>query len=395
MVELDVHARPRPRCDSASNERSDSSASTTSHSPAPQAALRARRAQLAADEVAGLQPGASSAWAAIERRRRLAVRARRSRSSRFSALSSRAARRGQLAQAARARGDALGVVGRDRGGDELDVVAGGDVGRRRGRRGRSIAQRAQRLEAGGLRAVRARDRRAERVRDARQPLIPAPPIPTRCMRRPLQGSVMPPSPRRGEHLARRSSRRRVRAASRRRRAAPSRASRAGSASSGADLSPQPLRPSARRRARRPRRPPRPSSARWRSGGRRPRAGTAPGSPAPVRGDLEDRAAGAGDGEVGRGQRVAERLDVGPQVVARGAGTARARSAVVVALRRRRAARRNGASRERLDRGLVDRARAQRAAEDEHARLVRARGRSGLAPRPRSVDGGGTGRPVTR
>ena len=60
---------------SLSSERSDSSASTTSHSPAPQPAFDPGRADGAADEVAGVHPAAAQRVDEHARRRRLAVRA--------------------------------------------------------------------------------------------------------------------------------------------------------------------------------------------------------------------------------------------------------------------------------------------------------------------------------
>ena len=86
----------------------------------------------------------------------------------------------------------------------------------------------------------------------------------------------------------------------------------------------------------------------------------------VLGELEDRAAGARDGEVG-GERARSRT---------GRRTRAARSAGRARAGRRSRARPGtcstwkGASAKRLDGGEVDRARAQRAAEDQHAGRVR-------------------------
>ena len=85
---------------------------------------------------------------------------------------------------------------------------------------------------------------------------------------------------------------------------------------------------------------------------------------PVLGELEDRAARARDGEVGGGQRLAERDQVVAQVVVR-AGR-REVGEVAPPGDVQDAVRRVG---ERGDRGVVDRARAERAAEHEHAALV--------------------------
>ena len=112
----------------------------------------------------------------------------------------------------------------------------------------------------------------------------------------------------------------------------------------------------------------------------------------VRGDLEDRAAGARHDQIAGQQRLAEVGDVAAQVVVRSPGAgprARARSRSPAACRTRKRAPANA-----VDRRLVDRPRALRAAEHEHARLVAARSRSGPARRRQSVAGAGTGRPVT-
>ena len=67
----------------------------------------------------------------------------------------------------------------------------------------------------------------------------------------------------------------------------------------------------------------------------------------------------------------------------------------VAARRRRASTRYGASANAATAALVDRARAERAAEHEHAALVAARCRARARAAARSPSRGGTGRPVTR
>ena len=58
---------------SLSSERSDSSASTTSHSPVSPAGVGARAADLAADQVARVRPGAAQRVHEHARGRRLAV----------------------------------------------------------------------------------------------------------------------------------------------------------------------------------------------------------------------------------------------------------------------------------------------------------------------------------
>ena len=116
----------------------------------------------------------------------------------------------------------------------------------------------------------------------------------------------------------------------------------------------------------PRRPP-PSSARWRSGGRRTRADTGSGSAGspywassntepPARATARSAAASA----------LPERRDVLAQVVVL-AGRSQLGE---VARAGRRAGRGSGGVGERLDGGEVDRARAERAAEDQHARRLR-------------------------
>jgi hypothetical protein len=95
---------------SASIERSDSSASTTSHSPAP-VGVQPGRAQRAADEVAGSIAAAQQRVGDHRGRRRLAVRAGdRDRALQRAELGEQLGARA-VAQAALARGGALGVVG--------------------------------------------------------------------------------------------------------------------------------------------------------------------------------------------------------------------------------------------------------------------------------------------
>ena len=124
-------------------------------------------------------------------------------------------------------------------------------------------------------------------------------------------------------------------------------------------------------------------ARW-------RAGTGQHRRDAVLGELEDRAAGAGDREVGGRERLAERDQVVAQVVVR-AGRGQV-GEVAPAGDVEDAVGRVG---ERGDRRVVDRAGAERAAEDEHAALVGRRCRARRAPRSRSATRGGTGRPVTQ
>ena len=90
----------------------------------------------------------------------------------------------------------------------------------------------------------------------------------------------------------------------------------------------------------------------------------------VRGDLEHRAPGARDGEVGRGQRVCEIClgEVFAQVIARRQSSL-GELAVVAAPGHVQNA--EGAAGEGLRGRPVDRARSERAAEDEHACLIQA------------------------
>ena len=113
----------------------------------------------------------------------------------------------------------------------------------------------------------------------------------------------------------------------------------------------------------------------------------------VRGDLEDRAAGARHDQIAREQRLAELRDVAAQVVV--AGLARRRSC---RSRRSRSpaacSTRNRAPANASHRRPVDRPRALGAAEHEHARLAQCRSRSGPAPPASRWRARGTGRPVT-
>ena len=122
------------------------------------------------------------------RRRRLAVRAgdgdRRAQPGQLA----RAARRGAARAAALARPARSGFSARDRGGDD-DLGAVGHVG------GGVAGGRLDAGARGGARRTASRRARSEPVTDApsawatsARPLIPAPPIPTKCSRRPAHGS---------------------------------------------------------------------------------------------------------------------------------------------------------------------------------------------------------------
>ena len=128
----------------------------------------------------------------------------------------------------------------------------------------------------------------------------------------------------------------------------------------------------------------PSSARCRSGGRRWRADTGRGSPG-ARARRPRRPSRRRARRRGRAASSAspKRVDVRPQVVAPAPGTRGAQRVVVAPPGGvQHAVRRVG---ERLDRRLVDRPRAERAAEDEHAALAR---RAEAEPR---AGGGAVGR----
>ena len=295
--------------------------------PRAPAGVRARRAQLAADEVAGVhRRSRSSAWATIERGRRLAVRAGDGDRAPQRGELARAARRG-AARAARARGRrALGVVrARSRWRRRARRRRPRGRSRRRGRRPASIPAVAQRARGT---ATPARSEPVTCAPSARatsaRPLIPAPPI---------ADEVQPPAG----------------PACRSRRALDRRAAARRREQLGGDrLRPRPGRASARRRARhrgqprrgrRAARRPRRAAAR-RSARRRARTTAAPrvGHPARVGGLV----VGGGVRDTGRGspgcpcaaisktepparathevgRRAAPRrscVDVGAQVVAR-------------------------------------------------------------------------------
>ena len=168
-----------------SSERSDSSASTTIHSPLPQPAFEPGGAQLAADDIGRVEPRALER---VHRHRRVVVlpwvpvTARQRRSAAISA--SRSAR-----CSSRSAAGALGVPGRDRGRVD-DLGAGGDVA------GGVAEDRldpvlAQPLGVARLGSVRAGHRGAELVGDQRQTAHPGAadadevqpaPVPVLCRR---------------------------------------------------------------------------------------------------------------------------------------------------------------------------------------------------------------------
>src|SRR5205085_4377278 len=84
------------------------------------------------------------------------------------------------------------------------------------------------------------------------------------------------------------------------------------------------------------------------------------------GDREDRAAAPSHQEVAGEQRLAELGDVRPEVVMRTRGPQLAQVSVTGGVKHPEAR-----SRERLDRRVIDRSCSLRAAEHEHARLLRA------------------------
>ena len=137
----------------------------------------------------------------------------------------------------------------------------------------------------------------------------------------------------------------------------------------------------------------PSSGRWRSGGRRRRADTGSAPPAARTGPARRPSRRRGRPRVGGGERQC-RTASGTRA---GRSARRATASVGEVAARRRCARRGRARpANACDRRLVDRARAERAAEHEHAGLVAARSRAGPRARARSVDpAAGPARPVTR
>ena len=144
-----------------------------------------------------------------------------------------------------------------------------------------------------------------------------------CSRSSRSGAAAQPRAR-GRRAARRD--RGPRRTRERRRGRRHRRQAPGSPSSASTSRAQPLPRRARRRARRRRRPRPPSSARWRPGGRRRRAGTGTriaGRPWAATSKIEPP--GAGDDEVGRGERLPEGHDVAAQVVAAGRRLAQPRA----------------------------------------------------------------------
>ena len=114
---------------------------------------------------------------------------------------------------------------------------------------------------------------------------------------------------------------------------------------------------------------------------------------PVGGELEHRAAGAGERQIGGVERLSEALhvEVLEQVVA---GRQLALGQLGIVAGAADVEHVEGRRGESLDRGEVDRAGPQRAPEDQHARRLRG---DAKAPRaaPRVAGAAGTGRPVTR
>ena len=158
--------------------------------PLPPAGVGSGRADLAADQVARVHPAPAQRVHDHARGRRLAVGA---------ADRDRRLQPGQLAEqlgavqlalAALAGDRALGVLGRDRAGDhDLGALGhvGGVVARRPARpRARAAARGSSEPP---VRSEPVTVAPSERATSAR-PLMPAPPIPTKCSARPLQGWVV-------------------------------------------------------------------------------------------------------------------------------------------------------------------------------------------------------------
>ena len=229
--------------------------------------------------------------------------------------------------------------------------------------------------------------------------MPAPPIPTKCRRRPAQGALAPAA-HRGPAPACTSSPAISRAASR---ARPGRARPRPSPPAGAG--PRAAPPTSRaqalggqlgvRRRRRPRRRA-PSSARWRPGGRPPRTGRGSriaGRPAAAISKIEPPARATTRSPASSASPNA--VEEAAQVVVPGRG----RQALRRAGRSRSPATcrtRNGAASPNASTAasLIERAPSE-PAEDAARRLVRRRARSARAPRRGRSAGAGTGRPVTR
>ena len=129
VIELDVRQHAPSRRRGSSSERSDSSASITSHSPLAPVRVRQALADRGADQPAGLQPGSAKCVRRPSPRSSSCRGCRRPRSSAAATLSSaEQAGRGALRHAPLARPHALGVLGRHGAGVvELDPVAVGQV----------------------------------------------------------------------------------------------------------------------------------------------------------------------------------------------------------------------------------------------------------------------------
>ncbi len=184
---------------SESIERSDSSASTTSHSPAPHCALGRPPPTGAPTSQPGSAGGGAQDVHEHRRGGRLAVRARhRDRAPQRAQLAQQLCA-GPLAQPPLARRRPLGVLGGHGAGvDDLHVLAGGQVGGVVADARLQHPIRAQALQVGGVGAVRSADLRPQGVRGARIAAHPraadadevqAPPAP-----RPARGAHRRPTP---------------------------------------------------------------------------------------------------------------------------------------------------------------------------------------------------------
>ena len=173
---------------SRSIDRSDSSASTTSHSPPPHAPLAAGRPHDPADEVAGVQPALEQHVGDHRRRRRLAV---------GPGHRDRAPQGGQLGEEVLARADARGPARapppppgcpRARRSTRTPRRRRPPArSRRRARRPRRFPPPARALGTATPRGP-SRSPSAPSAWAARAyALMPAPPMPRTCTRRPVQG----------------------------------------------------------------------------------------------------------------------------------------------------------------------------------------------------------------
>ena len=301
----------------------------------------------------------------------------------------------RCSSAARARGRPARGSRRDRGRvDDLGAPAGTFAAAWPTSGSIPAARRRSSVRATRRGRSRSPPRRARAATSAR-PLIPAPPIPTKCSRRPRARARRPSSLRRPPRRAREHLGGDARGV-------------AGGASAARARPPSPR---SARRVVRPARRPRGQALRRQLGVGDRHRGAGLGHPAGVGGLVVGRRrAGRGSGPPAGRAAAISNTEPPARATTRSAASerraerrrcSRAGRSAGRAPRSARSRARPAACRtwkrrvgERLDRGLVDRAGAERAAEHEHA------GSSAASPKraraaARSVAGGGTGRPVTR